>query len=113
MVSKVSARPTDLMTRRISFLDGEEISPQWILNLVVQEYTMTLFNETLNGKDSTNVSANNNAQSSVLSTATKAEAIQGWLIDKLAEVLEIEPNQIDVGQDFEEYGLESAEAINL
>ena len=74
---------------------------------------MTLFNETLNGKDSTNVSANNNAQSSVLSTATKAEAIQGWLIDKLAEVLEIEPNQIDVGQDFEEYGLESAEAINL
>ncbi|MEY2833484.1 MAG: hypothetical protein RLZZ574_2743 [Cyanobacteriota bacterium] len=74
---------------------------------------MTLFNETLNGKDSTNVSANNNGQSNVLSTATKAEAIQGWLIDKLAEVLEIEPNQIDVGQDFEEYGLESAEAINL
>ncbi|MEN9567761.1 MAG: hypothetical protein RLZZ69_2957, partial [Cyanobacteriota bacterium] len=74
---------------------------------------MTLFNETLNGKDSTNVSANNNGQSNVLSTATKAEAIQGWLIDKLAEILEIEPNQIDVGQDFEEYGLESAEAINL
>ncbi|NJR46861.1 MAG: aminotransferase class I/II-fold pyridoxal phosphate-dependent enzyme [Hyellaceae cyanobacterium CSU_1_1] len=74
---------------------------------------MTLFNETLNGKDSTNVSANNNGQSNLLSTATKAEAIQGWLIDKLAEVLEIEPNQIDVGQDFEEYGLESAEAINL
>ncbi|PSB08739.1 8-amino-7-oxononanoate synthase [Pleurocapsa sp. CCALA 161] len=74
---------------------------------------MTLFNETLNGKDSTNVSANNNNQSNVLSSGAKAEAIQGWLIDKLAEVLEIEPNQIDVGQDFEEYGLESAEAINL
>jgi 8-amino-7-oxononanoate synthase len=74
---------------------------------------MTLFNETLNGKDSTNVSAKNNGQSNILSTAAKAEAIQGWLIDKLAEVLEIEPNQIDVGQDFEEYGLESAEAINL
>jgi 8-amino-7-oxononanoate synthase len=74
---------------------------------------MTLFNETLNGKDSTNVAANNNGQPNVLSTATKAEAIQGWLIDKLAEILEVEPNQIDVGQDFEEYGLESAEAINL
>jgi 8-amino-7-oxononanoate synthase len=74
---------------------------------------MTLFNEILNGKDSTNVSASNNNQSNVLSSAAKAEAIQGWLIDKLAEVLEIEPNQIDVGQDFEEYGLESAEAINL
>lgn len=74
---------------------------------------MTLFNETLNGKDSTNVSANNNGQSNVFSTAAKAEAIQGWLIDKLAEVLEVDPQQIDVGQDFEEYGLESAEAINL
>ncbi|MEL6578170.1 MAG: aminotransferase class I/II-fold pyridoxal phosphate-dependent enzyme [Cyanobacteria bacterium J06621_12] len=73
---------------------------------------MTLFNETLNGKDSTNISVNMNGQSN-LGAASKAEAIQGWLIDKLAEVLEIEPNQIDVGQDFEEYGLESAEAINL
>ena len=45
--------------------------------------------------------------------AYKAEAIQGWLIDKLAEVLEIEPSQVDIGLDFEEYGLESAEAINL
>ena len=73
---------------------------------------MTLFNETLNGKDSTNISVNVNGQSN-LGTPSKAETIQGWLIDKLAEVLEIEPNQIDVGQDFEEYGLESAEAINL
>jgi len=72
---------------------------------------MTLFNETLNGKDSTNTAANVKGNS--LSASSKAEAIQGWLIDKLAEVLEVEPNQIDVGQDFEEYGLESAEAINL
>ena len=74
---------------------------------------MTLFNETLNGKDSTNMSVNLNGQSNIRSSASRAEAIQGWLIDKLAEVLEIEPNQIDVAQDFEEYGLESAEAINL
>ena len=74
---------------------------------------MTLFNETLNGKDSTNISVNRNGQPNTHSNASTAEAIQGWLIDKLAEILEIEPSQIDVGQDFEEYGLESAEAINL
>ena len=73
---------------------------------------MTLFNETLNGKES-KIPVSRNGQSNILSTSSKAESIQGWLIDKLAEVLEIEPNQIDVGQDFEEYGLESAEAINL
>ena len=73
---------------------------------------MTLFNETLNGKESKNLVVGNNSQPKV-SHASQAEVIQGWLIDKLAEVLETEPNQIDVGQDFEEYGLESAEAINL
>ena len=71
---------------------------------------MTLFNETLNGKD-TNAIAQ--GQLNNRSATLKAETIQGWLVDKLAVVLEIEPNQIDVGQDFEEYGLESAEAINL
>lgn len=73
---------------------------------------MTLFNETLNGKES-KIPVGRNGQPSTLSTSSQAESIQGWLIDKLAEVLEIEPNQIDVTQDFEEYGLESAEAINL
>ncbi|MEM7593647.1 MAG: aminotransferase class I/II-fold pyridoxal phosphate-dependent enzyme [Cyanobacteria bacterium P01_A01_bin.83] len=73
---------------------------------------MTLFNETLNGKAS-KISINRNNQPSTLSIASRTEVIQGWLIDKFAEVLEIEPNQIDVSQDFDEYGLESAEAINL
>ncbi|MDJ0568702.1 MAG: aminotransferase class I/II-fold pyridoxal phosphate-dependent enzyme, partial [Pleurocapsa sp. MO_192.B19] len=74
---------------------------------------MTLFNETLNGKESKNISISRNGKLNSLSAASRAEAIQGWLIDKLAEVLELEPNQIDVRQNFEEYGLESAEAINL
>lgn len=74
---------------------------------------MTLFNETLNGKENKNISPSRNGKLNGLSAAFEAEAIQGWLIDKLAEVLEIEPNQINVGQNFEEYGLESAEAINL
>jgi 8-amino-7-oxononanoate synthase len=74
---------------------------------------MTLFKETLNGKENKNISASSNGKLNNLSVVSRAEAIQGWLIDKLAEILEIEPNQVDVGQNFEEYGLESAEAINL
>ena len=74
---------------------------------------MTLFKETLNGKETKNLSNRRNAGLNGASNVSQAEAIQGWLIDKLAEVLELEPNQIDVGQNFEEYGLESAEAINL
>ncbi|GAB4526594.1 MAG: hypothetical protein Tsb0014_06850 [Pleurocapsa sp.] len=74
---------------------------------------MTLLNETLNGKESKNISLGRKSKLNNLSVASKAEAIQGWLIDKLAEIVEIEANQIDVRQDFEEYGLDSAEAINL
>ncbi|MEL7405452.1 MAG: aminotransferase class I/II-fold pyridoxal phosphate-dependent enzyme, partial [Cyanobacteria bacterium J06558_2] len=73
---------------------------------------MTLFNKTLNGTES-KITVNNHSQSSNLGILSRAETIQGWLIDKFAELLEIEPHQIDVRQDFEEYGLESAEAINL
>ena len=74
---------------------------------------MTLLNEALNGKEHKNISLVRNDRLSNLSTTSKAEVIQGWLIDKLAQILEIEANQIDVSQDFEEYGLDSAEAINL
>lgn len=73
---------------------------------------MTLFNETLNGTEG-KITVNHHGQARNLSVSSRAEIIQGWLIDKFAEILEIEPNQIDVRQDFEEYGLESAEAINL
>ena len=74
---------------------------------------MTLFNETLNGKESKNISSSSNGKLSNLNVVSRGEEIQGWLIDRLSEILEIEPNQIDIRQDFEEYGLESAEAINL
>lgn len=72
---------------------------------------MTIFNEMLNGKESVSISAN--GQLNNLSAEAKVKIIEAWLVDKLSEILEIEPNQIDVRQDFEEYGLESAEAINL
>ncbi len=74
---------------------------------------MTLLNETWNGKENPNISFNRNGKLHNLSTTSKTEEIQGWLIDKLAQMLDIEPSQIDVCQNFEEYGLDSAEAINL
>ncbi len=74
---------------------------------------MTLLNEALNGKEHKNISLIRSDRTSTLSVAAKAEVIEGWLIDKLSEILEIEANQIDVSQGFEEYGLDSAEAINL
>ncbi len=40
-------------------------------------------------------------------------AIQSWLVAKLAEQLEIDPQGIEIHQDFVEYGLNSIEAINL
>lgn len=73
---------------------------------------MTLLNGIWNGKENKNVSLRNGALHN-LSNSSKTEVIEGWLIDKLAQILAIEPNQIDVSQDFDEYGLDSAEAINL
>ncbi|WP_036482786.1 aminotransferase class I/II-fold pyridoxal phosphate-dependent enzyme [Myxosarcina sp. GI1] len=73
---------------------------------------MTLLNETWNGKENKNVSLRNGTLQN-LSNSSKTEVIEGWLIDKLSQILAIEPNQIDVSQDFDEFGLDSAEAINL
>jgi 8-amino-7-oxononanoate synthase len=77
---------------------------------------MALFKETLNGKETHNISVDTNVTlngSKDSNAVPQANEIQEWLIDKLAEVLELESAQINVEQDFEEYGLESAEAINL
>jgi 8-amino-7-oxononanoate synthase len=74
---------------------------------------MTLLNETWNGKNNTNISLTSNSRLNGLGSVPSAEAIEGWLIDKIAEMLTLEPNQIDVQQDFSEYGLDSVEAINL
>jgi 8-amino-7-oxononanoate synthase len=76
---------------------------------------MTLLNEIWNGRDNgNNVSPFGQSSHKVEKlTASKVEIIEGWLIDKLAAMLEIEPCQIDVAQNFDEYGLDSVEAINL
>ncbi|EAZ89249.1 acyl carrier protein [Crocosphaera chwakensis] len=39
--------------------------------------------------------------------------IQSWLMSKLAELLEVDPNQLDITVPFESYGLDSESAIVL
>ena len=43
----------------------------------------------------------------------RAEAIQAWLVEKLAQQLAIPPQEIDVGEPFAAYGLDSMAAVNL
>lgn len=42
-----------------------------------------------------------------------AEVIQGWIVDYVAQVLEIEPTQVDTRAAFDQYGLDSATTISL
>ena len=42
-----------------------------------------------------------------------AATIQSWLVSKLSELLEIEANEIDVGEPFASYGLGSTELVSL
>ncbi|MBD1836175.1 acyl carrier protein [Cyanobacteria bacterium FACHB-472] len=41
------------------------------------------------------------------------EVIQAWLINQLAEQLEIEPDDIDIYQPFDNYDLDSARALTM
>jgi 8-amino-7-oxononanoate synthase len=77
---------------------------------------MTLLNEIWNTQDNKHSSLTKNGKESHVdfrSASTSREIIEGWLIDKLAELLEIEPHEIDVQKNFSDYGLDSVEAINL
>ena len=74
---------------------------------------MTLLNETWNGKNGNKTSMVNTSKLGNSSSYPNREAIEGWLIDKVADSLESKPNEIDVTKDFAEYGLDSVEAINI
>ena len=41
------------------------------------------------------------------------EAIQAWLVDHLAALLECKPEEINVQTDFTDYGLNSIEVVNI
>lgn len=45
--------------------------------------------------------------------AKRAEIIQAWLIDHLAEHLKVKPEKIDIQEPFARYGLDSLQAVNL
>jgi 8-amino-7-oxononanoate synthase len=74
---------------------------------------MTLLNETWNGKNGKTTSMVNTNKLGNSSSYPSREAIEGWLIDKVADSLEIKPYEIDVAKDFADYGLDSVEAINI
>jgi len=42
-----------------------------------------------------------------------AENIQAWIVSYLAEVLEIDPDEIDAEIPFDQYGLDSAVAVGM
>lgn len=46
-------------------------------------------------------------------TPQNTEAIEGWLVSKLAEILNMKPDEIDIQEPFANYGLDSVEAVTL
>jgi acyl carrier protein len=48
-----------------------------------------------------------------LAVSEKESEIQAWLIAQIAEIIEIEPDQIDITVPFENYGLDSEAAVVL
>jgi myxalamid-type polyketide synthase MxaE and MxaD len=57
--------------------------------------------------------AQRNGQRDKGNSAPRAEVIQAWLVSRLSELLEIEANEIDVGEPFASYGLGSTELVSL
>ena len=70
---------------------------------------MQLLNPSLNGAKPPQTSIFVNGVESFQSLAT----LQGWLVSQLAERLGLEPDEIDIEEDFANYGLNSVEAISL
>lgn len=53
-------------------------------------------------------------ESNVVRQSTpNAAVIQGWLVSKFAELMKIQPEQIDVKEPLQSYGLDSVTAVDL
>ena len=59
------------------------------------------------------VSDDNNVKESVQNNPPTTAEIQAWLISYLAELLEIEPAEVDVTITFDRYGLDSSAAVGM
>lgn len=77
---------------------------------------MPLLNQSLNGKSAqppTFVSDDPTFPVNSLALPEDATTLQLWLVNQIAERLRIEPDEIDIQEDFADYGLNSIEAVNL
>ncbi|MEM9137144.1 MAG: acyl carrier protein [Cyanobacteria bacterium P01_F01_bin.42] len=52
-------------------------------------------------------------RSPIDSSTTSAQSIQQWLVNHISDSLALDPQKLDVEADFTEYGLNSAEMINI
>jgi acyl carrier protein len=77
---------------------------------------MPLLNQSLNGKSAhppTFVSDDPTFPVNSLASVEDATMLQIWLVNQIAERLGIKPDEIDIHEDFADYGLNSIEAVNL
>lgn len=76
---------------------------------------MQLLNQSWNGKEGYPGGGANDAESSAISLESPptSAALLRWLISRLAEQLELDPQQIDLQKEFTDYGLNSIEAVSL
>ncbi|MBV8882827.1 MAG: AMP-binding protein, partial [Chroococcidiopsidaceae cyanobacterium CP_BM_RX_35] len=75
----------------------------------------TLAQQIQTGKPQETLSKSNNCEQPTRNQQPphKAEVIQSWLISKVAEHLEVAPEQIDIRQPFAQYGLSSLTAMSI
>ena len=59
------------------------------------------------------VSDDNNVKESVQTNLLTTAQILAWLISYLAELLEIEPDEVDITIPFDRYGLDSSVAVGM
>lgn len=52
-------------------------------------------------------------QSGLAKTLHSTEAIQAWLITRVAKALQLQPEEIDIKEPFARYGLDSLAAVSL
>jgi acyl carrier protein len=77
---------------------------------------MPLLNQSLNGKSAqppTFVSDDPTFPVNSLALPEDGTTLQLWLVNQIAERLGLEPDEIDIQEDFADYGLNSIEAVNL
>jgi 8-amino-7-oxononanoate synthase len=76
---------------------------------------MTLLNQVWNENEDRQPSdAWTNADTAKISQSSPSEAeISSWLVARLAELLELDPEKIDLKEDLTDYGLSSVDAVNL